>query len=215
MERIVYKLFYYPRNASWAPHLVLAEMGVDFELVLVDRKSNEQKSPEYLLLNPTGRIPTLSDQGIVIFESAAICLYLCDKHPELALIPIADSPLRAKFYQWLFYLNSTIQPELMIYFYPHKHTAGDETKKITIAQESRATEMFSLIDKELEGKEFLIGSNITVCDYFLFMLSHWASGFSQPPLSFNHLGSYLRKIAKREAVISVCKKEGTSLEMYK
>jgi len=211
----VYKLFYYPRNASWAPHLVLAEMGLTFELVLVDRKSNEQKSPEYLLLNPSGRIPTLSYEDTVIFESAAICLYLCERHPELGLIPVAGSPERAKFYQWLFYLNSTIQPELMVYFYPQKHTVGEETKKIVMAQESRVTEMFSLIDRELEGKNFLVGSNITVCDYFLFMLSHWSSGFSQPPLSFNHLGSYLRNIAKREAVVSVCAKEGTSLEMYK
>ena len=53
----MYKLFYYPRNASWAPHLVLAEMRTDFELVLVDRKSNEQKFSEYFMLNPTGRIP--------------------------------------------------------------------------------------------------------------------------------------------------------------
>lgn len=211
----MYKLFYYPRNASWAPHLVLAEMGLNFELVLVDRKSNEQKSSEYLLLNPSGRIPTLSDKNTVIFESAAICLYLCEKHPELGLIPAPGSSERAKFYQWLFYLNSTIQPELMVYFYPQKHTIGKETQEIVLAQESRVTEMFSLINQELQGKEFLIGSKITVCDYFLFMLSHWASGFSKPPLSFNNLGSYLRNIAKREAVVSVCRKEGTSLEIYK
>jgi glutathione S-transferase len=214
MAGVVYKLFYYPRNASWAPHLVLAEMGLDFELVLVDRKSNEQKSPEYLLLNPSGRIPTLSDKNTVIFESAAICLYLCEMHPELSLIPVTGSTERAKFYQWLFYLNSTVQPELMVYFYPQKHTTGEETQKIVLAQESRVTEMFSLIDKGLAGKEFLVGSNITVCDYFLFMLSHWASGFSQPPLSFNNLGRYLRNIARRNVVVSVCKKEGTSLEMY-
>ena len=211
----MYKLFYYPRNASWAPHLVLTEMGLDFELVLVDRKANEQKSSEYLLLNPSGRIPTLSDANTVVFESAAICLYLCEKHPELGLIPDAGTAERAKFYQWLFYLNSTMQPELMVYFYPQKHTTGEETQKIVMAQEVRVTEMFSLIDQELSGKEFLVGSNITVCDYFLFMLSHWASGFSKPPLSFPCLGSYLRSLAKREAVASVCKKEGTSLDMYK
>lgn len=103
----------------------------------------------------------------------------------------------------------------MVYFYPQKHTIGEDTQKIVIAQESRVTEMFSLIDQELVGKEFLVGSDITVCDYFLFMLSHWASGFSKPPLSFAHLGAYLRNLAKREAVVSVSKTEGTSLEMYK
>lgn len=210
----MYKLFYYPRNASWAPHLVLAEIGVEFELILVDRKFNQQRSHEYLALNPTGRIPTLVDKGLVIFESAAICLYLCDKHPESGLIPCAASPSRATFYQWLFYLNSTIQPELMVYFYPQKHTAGENTKEIVQAQELRVTEMFSLIDKALEGKDFLVGESISVCDYFLFMLSHWASGFAQPPLAFKNLGAYLRKLAKRDVVKSVCEREGTDLGIY-
>ena len=67
----MYKLFYYPRNASWAPHLVLKELGVDHELILVDRKTNAHKSEQYMMLNPTGRIPTLIDGDLVIFESAA------------------------------------------------------------------------------------------------------------------------------------------------
>jgi glutathione S-transferase len=211
----VYKLFYFPENASLAPHLVLTEMGLSFELVLVDRESNEQKSKEYLLLNPTGRIPALSYENKVIFESAAICLCLCERHPDVSLTPSISSGERDKFYQWLFYLNSTIQPELMVYFYPQKHTNGKETKEIAMAQESRITEMFSLIDEMLEGREFLVGSNITVCDYFLFMLSHWASGFTRPPISFKNLGPYLRNIAKREAVLTVCNREEISLEIYK
>jgi glutathione S-transferase len=214
----MYKLFYYPRNASWAPHLVLVEMGVDFELILVDRKSSQQKSADYLRLNPTGRIPTLVETNAdsketVIFESAAICLYLCENNPQCNLVP-KHSNERAKFFQWLFYLNSSLQPELMVYFYPQKHTTDQNIRAIVEAQEIRISEMFSLIDKELENKEFLVGSSVSVCDYFLFMLSHWASGLSKPPLSFPELGRYLRKISKREAVISVCKTEGTSLDLY-
>lgn len=210
----MYKLFYYPRNASWAPHLLLAEMDVQYELVLVDRKLDKHKSAEYLELNPTGRIPTLIDNDLTIFESAAICLHLCDRHPESGLIPSLNNPLRAEFYQWLFYLNSTVQPELMIYFYPQKHTHGQETNDIVKAQELRVTDMFSLIDKQLEGKDFLVGNEMSVCDCFLFMLSHWASGFTQPPLSFKNLGRYLRSLAKRESIVAVCKLEGTSLDRY-
>lgn len=211
----MYQLFYYPRNASWAPHLVLEEMGIDYKLVLVDRKSNAHKSEEYIKLNPTGRIPTLAHNDLVIFESAAICLYLCEQNLESNLIPEIESPLRAKFYQWLFYLNSTLQPELMVYFYPSKHTTELGTAStIAEAQESRVTEMFALLNAELEGKNYLIGNDLSVCDYFLFMLSHWASGFKTPPLSFSNLGRYLRELAKREAVIKVCKIEGTSLELY-
>lgn len=211
----MYKLFYYPRNASWAPHLVLREMRVEHELILVDRKTNAQKNEDYLKLNPTGRIPTLADNDLMIFESAAICLHLCDQHPETKLIPGIGDPLRAQFYQWLLYLNSTIQPELMLYFYPQQHTTNPEmSNEIKIAQETRITDMFAILDKELEGKEFLIGHSISVCDYFLFMLAHWASGFTRAPLSFEHLGKYLRRLATRKAVQDVCRIEGTSLKDY-
>ena len=211
----MYKLFYYPRNASWAPHLLLAELGVDYELILVDRKTQQQKSPDYLALNPSGRIPTLVDDQLVIFESAAICLYLCEKHPDANLIPPLNDPQRAKFYQWLFYLNASLQPELMLYFYPEKHTQGTELKPIAAAQAARITAMLALIDQELMNKEFLLGEHLSVCDYFLFMLAHWASGLSHPPLSFAHLGRYLRKLAQRAAVKSVCELEGTNLDIYR
>jgi glutathione S-transferase len=215
MEMMVYQLFYYPRNASWAPHMVLEEIGLDYQLVLVDRTSNAQKSAEYMQLNPTGRIPTLAHKELVIFESAAICLYLCEQHPQSGLIPAIESPLRAKFYQWLFYLNSTLQPELMVYFYPSKHTtAANSAIEISAAQEVRITEIFGLLNTELEGKQFLVGNTFTVCDCFLFMLSHWARGFKSPPLSFSNLGRYLRKLATRPSVMQVCAIEGTSLDAY-
>lgn len=212
----MYKLFYYPRNASWAPHMLLEEMGVKYETILVDRKTEAQKSSEYLKLNPTGRIPTLADGELVIFESAAICLHLCDKHPQFGLIPEVGEPSRAAFYQWLFYLTTSIQSELMLYFYPDKHTlATDSADAISKAQEARVTEMFALIDRELEGRDFIVGERLSVCDFFLFMLSHWASDFKTPPLSFNHLGRYLRAMAKRPSVMRVCEVEGTCLQMYR
>jgi len=211
----MYKLFYYPRNASWAPHMILAELGVDYELILVDRKTNAQKSAEYLQLNASGRIPTLIDNGQAIFESAAIALHLADNYPGAKLIPAVGDPLRPLCLQWLFYLNASLQPELMVYFYPAKHTTAPHiTGSLKAAQEVRVTEMFILIDKELEGKEFLIGDSISICDFFLFMLAHWASGFTRPPLSFNNLGRYLRKLALRPAVASVCATEGTNLAIY-
>jgi glutathione S-transferase len=211
----MYQLYYYPRNASWVPHLVLEEMGVDYERILVDRKSKAQKSVEYMHLNPSGRIPTLVDKDVVVFESAAICLYLCEHNPQAGLMPDVADPLRATFYQWLLYLNASLQPELMLYFYPAEHTtAQDSIAAISEAQEIRITEMFSLLNEQLAGKAFLIGDHITVCDYYLFMLSHWASDFKTPPLSFANLGPYLCRLATRQALVNVCEVEGTSLAMY-
>jgi len=211
----VYTLFYFPQNASWAPHLVLEEMGVDYELSLVDRAVNAQKSDQYMALNPTGRIPTLVDDGLVIFESAAICLHLCEQNTQANLMPKVGDPNRAQFYQWLFYLTTTLQAEIMLYIYPGKHTSDREAAaSIVQAQEIRITEMYALLDKQLEDKEYLVGNTVSVCDCFLFMLSHWCSGFKQPPLSFAHLGRCLRNFAKRPAVVKVCAIERTSLAAY-
>jgi len=211
----VYRLFYYPRNASWAPHLILKELGVEFELELVDRKVRAQKSKEYLRLNPTGRIPILVDNGQVISESAAIALYLGEKHPEGQLLPPSNSVERVLCYQWLFYLTSTLQPALMVYFYPNKHTSNAScSPSIVEAQENRITQMFNILDEKIGNRNYLVGNTITICDYFLFMLCHWGSEFKKSPLTFPNLARCLKGLASKTTFQKVCATEGTSLEMY-
>ncbi|KTF08505.1 glutathione S-transferase [Pseudoalteromonas sp. H105] len=211
----MYQLYYYPLNASMAPHFILEELKVDFELITVDRKSNAQKSSDYLALNPAGRIPTLIDNDLTIFESPAICVHLAENNPSSNLIPKIGDKNRSIAFQWLMYLTNTVQAELMVYFYPQKHTKDDKNiKSIVQAQELIITEAFELLDRELEGKDYLVGQSITVCDYFLFMLAVWADELQHPPLSFANLSRYLRGLAQREAVINVCKKENLSLRDY-
>jgi glutathione S-transferase len=211
----VYQLYYFPLNASMAPHFVLEALEVDFELVKVDRKTSAQKSSDYLALNPAGRIPTLVADDLVIFESAAICIHLVESHPNSNLLPKIGSPNRPKFFQWLMYLTNTVQAELMVYFYPQKHTTVESySAGIVEAQESRITEMFELLDNELENKEFLVGESITICDFYLFMLAVWADEMKKPPLAFNNLAKYLRGLAKQQAIINVCQKENLSLADY-
>src|SRR3989304_10510949 len=83
----MYQLYYHPGNANPAPHILLEEIGADYELVLVDRTKNEQKSPAYLKLNPAGRIPVLVDGDLVLYETAAICLHLADRHAAAGVGP--------------------------------------------------------------------------------------------------------------------------------
>ena len=198
-----------------APHFVLEQIKANFELVLVDRKSNAQKSAEYLAVNPAGRIPALADSGQVISESSAICIHLAESHPEANLIPELGNLDRAKFFQWIMYLTNTVQAELMVYFYPQNHTSEQAgLPSIVATQEQRIIDMLALLDKELEHKTYLVGEQLTVCDFYLFMLSVWADELKKPPLAFEHLSKYLKKMAKLEAVGKVCKKENLSLADY-
>ncbi|NOU50363.1 glutathione S-transferase family protein [Pseudoalteromonas sp. JBTF-M23] len=211
----MYTLFYYPRNASLAPHFVLKALGVPFQLELVDRKKVVQKSAQYLKINPTGRIPTLVDDDFVLFESAAICLYLCEKHPESHLIPI-EPKAKAEFYQWLMYLTTTVQNELMVYFYPERHTqSAIMYDDIVNTQQSRISECLGILNKYIGDNTYMVNNQFTVCDCYMFMLCIWADELKKPPLGFANLNRYLKGLAKHPAIKAVCEAEQTDLSVYK
>ena len=171
----MYKLYYYPGNANLAPHMLLEELSVDYELILVDRDSNAHKSPEYLKLNPAGRIPVLIDGDLVLYETAAICLHLVDRHPQARLAPAVGSVERAHFYKWLIYLTNTLQAELLTYFYPDRLTDDDAAAaQVKAHAESRVGAMLDLIENTLAaGGPYLLGAHYSTVDPYLLMLARW------------------------------------------
>ncbi|WP_260260434.1 glutathione S-transferase family protein [Vibrio intestinalis] len=212
----MYQLYYYPNNASLAPHLILRFVQADYELVLVDKKSNLHKAPEYLKLNPAGRIPTLIDDGQAIFESPAICIHLCEQFPSSGLIPSIGSKLRPLFFQWLTYLNNTLQTQLMVRYYPARNIADQQAIPALIqAQDARIAESLSVINEQLAGKTYLLGEQLTACDFFLFMLSGWCLPVEKSPLHFNHLSRYLANLALHPTIIEVAEIEGIDLTPFK
>src|SRR5215217_7329989 len=107
------QLHYYPSTAAMIPHIVLEELDVPFERVLIDRSQNRHKEPAYLKLNPNGLIPVLIDGELVLYETAAIVLHLCDMHPQAKLAPALGTPQRAHFYKWLVWLANTLHATLV------------------------------------------------------------------------------------------------------
>jgi len=173
----VYELFYYPDNASLAPHFVLEEIGAPFTLTLVDRTRNAQKSPQYLERNPLGRIPTLVYDDVVLFESAAICLHLADRHPEARLAPAVASDARAHLYKWLMFLTNTIQPDHMAFFYADRYTADPRgAVAVSAAAEERLGQAYAAVDAALQREgPFLLGRDVSVADFYLLMLIRWGA----------------------------------------
>jgi glutathione S-transferase len=199
----VYQLYYFPGNANLAPHMVLEELGARYELVLVDRTQNAHGHPDYLRLNPSGRIPVLVDGALVLFETAAICLHLADTHPQAQLAPPLGSHERATLYKWLMYLTNTLQAELMTYFYPHRLTDDEASaKQVARHAEARVGGMLDILDAELSrhGGSWLLGSRFTICDPYLLMLSRWTRGMTHPARERTHLGRFLAAMIERPAV---------------
>lgn len=208
-------LYYFPDNASLAPHFLLAETQVEYSLRLVDRNSNAQNSEEYLKLNPAGRIPTLVHDDLVLFESPAICIYICELDAGSQFIPRLGHPDRPAFFQWLAYLNNTLQAEFMLWRYPDNHTMDAKgIDGIKAAQDPRLVGILTLLDNELGKKRFLLGKDVSACDHFLFMLALWCGKISRPPTSFESLRRFMREMSQRAAIRRVCEIENIDLGHY-
>jgi len=214
------QLHYYPGNASFTPHVLLHEAGAPVELKLVQRTQGAHKQPDYLKLNPNGLIPVLIDGDLVLYETAAICLYLADRFPAAALAPPPGTAQRAHFYKWLAWLSSTLQATLIVYFYPERWVDdGDAGAAAQVKAHAMAKvhALLEQIDAQLaaHGGPWLLGQTHSALDVYTFMLCRWTRGFeTRPARDFAHIAPFLKRVLERPAVQRVCAAEGLTAPWY-
>lgn len=207
------QLHYHPSNASFAPHVLLREIGTPFELVFVDRDQGAHRSPAYLKLNPNGLIPVLVDGTLVLYETAAICLHLADRFPAAGLAPPLGSDDRAHLYKWLAWLGNTLQVSLMHYFYPDRLVdPGDAGAAAQVRRqaEAKAVALLQQLDDQLAAHAgpWLLGAAYSAADPYAFMLCRWTRGFaSRKAREFTHLGPWMQRVFERPAVRRCCEVE--------
>ena len=209
-------LHYAPGNANLAPHMLLHALDLPHRLVPVDRGSAAHKGPAYLALNPNGLIPVLVDGDLVLYETAAITLHLCDTHPQAALAPAVGTAQRAHFYKWLMWLTNTLQSALIIYFYGERwmnegNAAGAAELKANARKKVGA--MLDQLDAHLgsHGGPWFMGADYTALDAYVFTLCRWTRNFSAAPARERpHLGPYLQRVLARAAVQRVIANEKLS-----
>jgi len=199
------QLHYFPGNASLIPHILLEELGLPFELSYVDRGKSAQKSPAYRKLNPNGLIPVLVDGPLVLYETAAICLHLCDTHPQAGFAPAAGTAERAHFYKWLAWLTNTPQTTLFNYFYPERwvnegNAAG--AAEVKAHAEAKVGPMLDQLDAQLasHGKDWFLGGRYGALDPYVFVVCRWTRTLARPARSLPHLGPYLQRMLARPAL---------------
>ncbi|NEX62049.1 glutathione S-transferase family protein [Noviherbaspirillum galbum] len=209
------KLYYNPGSANLAPHMLLNELKLPHELIFVDQEKGMHRQPEYMKLNPTGRIPVLVDGDMVLFETAAICLHLVDTHPEAGLAPAPGTKERAEFYKWLVYLTNTLQAELITYFYPDR-LVDDAAQAAVVKRhaEERVGSMLDLMESHLADKAaagqgpFFLGDRLSVVDHYAFMLSRWTRGMQNPARNRPQLSRFQQMMLARPAVKKTFEAEG-------
>jgi glutathione S-transferase len=212
----MYQLHYFPSNANAAPHMILEELGQKYDLVLVDRSKNAQKSKEYLKINPNGRIPALVDGELTLFEAAAIALHLVDQHPEAGLAPKVGTSERAKFYQWMIFLTNSLQEELMVWQYPDRLAGTDAAAAGIVKQgaEKRAERYLDVIEQHLNANgPLFLGETLSAADFYLIMLARWARPMSNPPRSRPSIARLLDKVTALPSVRRAYEREGVTDEI--
>ena len=212
------QLHYSPSSAAMTPHILLEELGVLFEKILVDTSTGAHRLDAYRQLNPNGLVPTLTDGDLVLYETAAICLHLCDTHPTAALAPPLGSPERAHFYKWLIWLTNTLQATLIVYFYPDRWLSAGNTAGVLELQahaEAKVGSLLDQLDAELarqgvtHAQPWLLGARYSAVDIYTLMLCRWTRNFATPPArSRPHLGPYLQRVLARPAVVRAMAAEG-------
>lgn len=210
----VYRLYWDRGSANMAPHAVLREIGCPFELVRVDGSKGENREAAYLALNPHHRVPTLVHGSRVMYESAAIVLYLCENHPEAGLMPPVAAPGRHLFLQWLFYLTNTLQEELQHWWhadhYLDSSACREELKSIS---ERRMAGMFGKIDAGLAATgPYMLGRSFSAVDIFLAMLCRWTRGMARPATDYAHIKTLVGLVTSRPAWEAMMEAEGIGWE---
>lgn len=206
----MYKLFWDPGSANMAPHAVLEEIGCPYELVKVDIKGGAHKQPAYLKLNPNARVPTLVDGERVMYESAAIILYLIEQHPAAKLAPAPGTQERMLFLQWLLYLTNTVQDSFILYYHPDNIFAdADRRAALKAAGEARLEKQWAVVDAALaQNGPYLAGASFTAADLFLHMLARWSRNCARPAWAFPHIARNLDLVKARPAVQRMMAQEG-------
>ena len=156
------------RAVMTAHHLAAHHEGAPkVELVLVDLGKGQQRSPEYLKLNPTGRVPTLEDGEFVLTESQAIMAYLADRTPGQTIYP-SELRARADVNHWLFWCAHHFAPSVAVLNWERVVKgvigAGPADEKEIARGERLVTENLRVLDQHLEGREFLSGKTLTLAD---------------------------------------------------
>jgi glutathione S-transferase len=197
-----------PGSAAMAPHAALEEAGAEYELERVQRV-NGASAPDYLAVNPLGRVPAFVDGRLVLWESAAVCMYIADRHPEAGLLPPVGSPERAIALRWLVYLTNTVQATFLHFAYPARLVGeGPAAAAVTEGSARNLEAAFDHVDTLLGDGPYLLGETFSAPDLYLHMVTRWCRRLPRKAWSLPHIGPHYALLSERPAVARMLDQQG-------
>jgi glutathione S-transferase len=194
------KLYGLPRSRSTRITWLLEELGLDYEYIALSPDKNGLKSPEYLAINPGGKVPTLVEGGVTLTESGAITAYLADKYSDNGLIPGAGTRERALYDRWSYFALCELEQPLWTI---GKHTfALREDKRVPAVIPTAQWEFqhaLKLLSEGLGDKPYILGDDFQAVDILLGHTLFWAMAFKQD-IPQENLKAYAQRLQGREAL---------------
>ncbi|MBR1228425.1 MULTISPECIES: glutathione S-transferase family protein [unclassified Bradyrhizobium] len=195
------KLYFAPGTCALATHIALAEAGADYTAERIDFKTNQQQSPEYLAINPKGRVPALVTDRGVLTENVAMLAYIAQSFPKAKLAPLDDPFAFAQVQAINSYLSSTVHVA-------HSHKgrgyrwATEESSfadmKKTLPKSMGA--VFALLEQKMLKGPWMMGETYTICDPYLFTLTGWLEGDGVDMATLPKVADHFKRMKDRPAV---------------
>ena len=201
-------LYYLPGAASLVVHAALEEVGAEYKIIRATREKGVFGPPEAARLNPAGRVPTVSFDGVAMTESVACLMHISDLYPEAALAPAPGTPERGQWYRWLVYLLSPVQSTFYAFIAPSRSAPVDAQDAVK-ARAIEALEGYrTMLDAHLAvNGPYLLRELFTGADLFLFMLTRWGRRLERRWWDAPALGNHYRAIKARPAIHRVFEQE--------
>ena len=208
----MFRLYYAPGTCALATHIALEEAGTPYEAVLVDFRSQGQRSPEYLAVNPKGRVPALVTERGTLTETPALLCFVAQRFPHAELAPLADPFALAQVQEFNSYLCSTVH---VAHAHGRRGTRwADDAAAIeamTRKVASNVTECFELIEHKFFKGPWVMGDQYTICDPYLFTLGTWIEGDGVDTARVPRVMDHRRRMLARPAVQKAVAAEGTQI----
>ena len=186
-------LFHSPQSRSAGALVLLEELGADYELHVLNLKQADQRKPEYLRVNPLGKVPAILHDGALVTEQGAVYAYLADLYPEAGITPAIGDALRGPYLRWLFYYGSSFEPALI-----DRSMKREPAPPATSPYGDYDTMLKTLTD-QLAAGPWLLGERFTAVDVLWGTALRWTTMFKLVPET-PVIAAYVARVAARPAV---------------